>query len=168
MLPHISPWCGAKIRLATLLTAAAISQDKTTIAHANVREMISHLRSALEATGRADVFSCSSSYVRSPRAATRSARKEAALESRVATPGRLCFDGRFRRSPTFARLHYHGPGGLNGRVRNGNGCDPAGMVAGKAAGGLSRHAGRNSSGFSMVDHTLIIWWFTATPFEQGK
>ena len=31
--------------------------------------------------------------------------------------------------------HYHGPGGLNGRVRDGNGCGPAGMVAGKAAGG---------------------------------
>ena len=70
-------------------------------------------------------------------------RREAALESLVATSGRL-LGGRFRRSPTFARLHYHGPGGLNGRVRNGNGCDPAGMVAGKAAGGLSRHAGRNS------------------------
>ena len=25
--------------------------------------------------------------------------------------------------------HYHRPGGLNGRVRNGNGCGPAGMVA---------------------------------------
>ena len=32
-------------------------------------------------------------------------------------------------------------GGLNGRVRNGNGCDPAGMVAGKAPGGRSGHAG---------------------------
>ena len=41
--------------------------------------------------------------------------------------------------------HYHGPGGLNGRVRNGNGCDPAGMVAGKPAGGLSGHAGRDSA-----------------------
>ena len=28
--------------------------------------------------------------------------------------------------------HYHGPGGLNGRVRNGNGCGPASMVAGKS------------------------------------
>ncbi len=27
--------------------------------------------------------------------------------------------------------HYHRPGGLNGRVRDGNGCDPASMVAGK-------------------------------------
>ena len=34
--------------------------------------------------------------------------------------------------------HYHGPGGLNGRVRDGNGCGPAGMVAGKAAGGRCR------------------------------
>jgi len=44
------------------------------------------------------------------------------------------------------------------------------MVAGKAAGGLSRHAGGDSFPLdsSMVDHTLIISWFTATPFEQGK
>ena len=27
--------------------------------------------------------------------------------------------------------HYHRPDGLNGRVRNGNGCDSAGMVADK-------------------------------------
>ena len=34
------------------------------------------------------------------------------------------------------RGHYHGPGGLNGRVRDGNGCGPAGMVAGsRPAGG---------------------------------
>src|SRR3954467_5230887 len=32
-------------------------------------------------------------------------------------------------------MHYHGPGGLNGRVRDGNGCGPASMVAGEAAGG---------------------------------
>ncbi len=31
--------------------------------------------------------------------------------------------------------HYHGPGGLDGRVRNGNGYGSARMVAGKAAGG---------------------------------
>ena len=31
--------------------------------------------------------------------------------------------------------HYHGPGGLNGRVRNGNGWDPASMVAGNSSGG---------------------------------
>ncbi len=30
--------------------------------------------------------------------------------------------------------HYHGPDGLNGRVRNGNGWDPVSMVAGKATG----------------------------------
>src|SRR6185312_14406593 len=42
--------------------------------------------------------------------------------------------------------HYHGPGGLNGRVRNGNGCGPAGMVAGKAGGGPSGHAARGGSG----------------------
>ena len=42
--------------------------------------------------------------------------------------------------------HYHGPGGLNGRVRDGNGCDPAGMVAGKSAGGRSGPAGRGGSG----------------------
>ncbi len=27
-------------------------------------------------------------------------------------------------------MHYHGPGGLNGRVRDGNGWDPASIVAG--------------------------------------
>ena len=37
--------------------------------------------------------------------------------------------------------HYHGPGGLNGRVRDGNGCGPAGMVAGKEAGGDLSPAG---------------------------
>jgi hypothetical protein len=40
--------------------------------------------------------------------------------------------------------HYHGPDGLNGRVRNGNGWDPAGMVAGKPTGGRSGHAGRDT------------------------
>ena len=34
-----------------------------------------------------------------------------------------------------ATRHYHGPGGLNGRVRNGNGCDPASIVAGSRPGG---------------------------------
>jgi len=33
------------------------------------------------------------------------------------------------------RGHYHGPGGLNGRVRDGNGWGPAGLVAGRRAGG---------------------------------
>ena len=68
---------------------------------------------------------------------------------------------RFRRSPTFAPKHYHGPGGLNGRVRNGNGCDPAGMVAGKPAGGLSGHAGRDSAVAGhrhMVFTPLQKWW----------
>jgi hypothetical protein len=37
------------------------------------------------------------------------------------------------------RGHYHGPGGLNGRVRDGNGWDPAGIVAGNAPG---RRSGR--------------------------
>src|SRR5271155_4783218 len=37
--------------------------------------------------------------------------------------------------------HYHRPGGLNGRVRNGNGCDPASMVTGKVTGGRSSPAG---------------------------
>ena len=45
--------------------------------------------------------------------------------------------GGFWKDPGDDRLsrqrHYHGPGGLNGRVRNGNGCGPAGMVAGNAA-----------------------------------
>ena len=90
--------------------------------------------------------------------------QEAALD-RLCDSRAACVE-RSRRSPTFARLHYHGPGGLNGRVRDGNGCDPAGMVAGKAAGGRSRHAGRNSSGvrWSVTRSS----WFTATPFEQGK
>ena len=35
--------------------------------------------------------------------------------------------------------HYHGPGGLNGRVRNGNGWDPASVIAGNSAGGRSGH-----------------------------
>ena len=38
--------------------------------------------------------------------------------------------------------HYHWPGGLNGRVRDGNGCGPAGIVAGEAAGGPGGPAGR--------------------------
>ena len=66
---------------------------------------------------------------------------------------------RFRRSPTFAPKHYHGPGGLNGRVRNGNGCDPAGMVAGKPAGGLSGHAGRDSA---VVGHRHMVF----TPHQK--
>jgi hypothetical protein len=37
--------------------------------------------------------------------------------------------------------HYHRPGGLNGRVRDGNGCDPASMVAGNVPGRRSSTAG---------------------------
>ena len=37
--------------------------------------------------------------------------------------------------------HYHRPGGLNGRVRDGNGCDPASMVAGNVPGRRSGAAG---------------------------
>ena len=44
--------------------------------------------------------------------------------------------------------HYHRPGGLNGRVRNGNGCDPASMVAGKA---LDRRS-------SSVEHSGSEGW----------
>src|SRR5271157_1729440 len=72
-------------------------------------------------------------------------------------PGRLL--ERSRRSPTFAPKHYHGPGGLNGRVRNGNGCDPAGMVAGKPAGGLSGRAGRDSA---VVSHRHKVF----TPHQK--
>src|SRR5215469_12066349 len=46
--------------------------------------------------------------------------------------------------------HYHGPGGLNGRVRNGNGCGPASMVAGKVPSRRSSRAGHNSG---VVSHT---------------
>ena len=46
--------------------------------------------------------------------------------------------------------HYHGPDGLNGRVRNGNGCDPAGMVAGNAPGGRSGRAGGPYNGWSVT------------------
>src|SRR4051794_7596070 len=56
---------------------------------------------------------------------------------------------RSRRSPTFAPEHYHGPGGLNGRVRDGNGCGPAGMVAGNPAAGRSGPAAESPA---MVGH----------------
>jgi hypothetical protein len=47
--------------------------------------------------------------------------------------------------------HYHGPGGLNGRVRNGNGCDPASMVAGNVPGRRSGAAGHwISDGWSHI------------------
>ena len=48
--------------------------------------------------------------------------------------------------------HYHGPGGLNGRVRDGNGCGPASIVAGESAGGRSGHAGRVVSDRRSVGH----------------
>src|SRR5664279_2925977 len=41
--------------------------------------------------------------------------------------------------------HYHGPGGLNGRVRNGNGCGPASMVAGNSTGRPSGRCGRSQT-----------------------
>ena len=66
-----------------------------------------------------------------PHLAGGSKRWQAQDESRrgvaAATPRRLVME-RSRRSPTFAPEHYHGPGGLNGRVRDGDGYDPAGMV----------------------------------------
>ena len=51
--------------------------------------------------------------------------------------------------------HYHGPGGLNGRVRDGNGCGPAGMVAGKAAGGRVRPRRSRSIRWS-VTHAIAF------------
>ncbi len=59
--------------------------------------------------------------------------------------------------------HYHRPGGLNGRVRNGNGCDPASMVAGKVPGRRSSRAGHG--GFRRLvaheAHTHKDEWVTA-------
>src|SRR5208337_868077 len=91
----------------------------------------------------------------SHREALKRAGKPPGLASTI--PGRLL--ERSRRSPTFAPKHYHGPGGLNGRVRNGNGCGPAGMVAGKPAGGLSGHAGRDSA---VVGHRHMVF----TPHQR--
>ena len=55
--------------------------------------------------------------------------------------------------------HYHGPGGLNGRVRDGNGCGPAGVVAGKPTRGRSGpRAGWISSGVRRgVDRACRSW-----------
>jgi hypothetical protein len=50
------------------------------------------------------------------------------------------------------RRHYHGPGGLNGRVRDGNGWDPAGMGAGKAAGGRLRPRRSHWRWFDRLSH----------------
>lgn len=51
--------------------------------------------------------------------------------------------------------HYHGPGGLNGRVRNGNGWGPAGIVTGMAPGRGQANRDRSESerhaGFSERD-----------------
>ena len=45
--------------------------------------------------------------------------------------------------------HYHGPGGLNGRVRDGNGWGPASIVAGiRPGGGQAAPAGGGSEGRS--------------------
>src|SRR3954462_9399986 len=46
--------------------------------------------------------------------------------------------------------HYHGPDGLNGRVRNGNGWDPVSMFAGKAL-------GRRSSLPSTCQSFTFVW-----------
>src|SRR5271154_7098703 len=46
--------------------------------------------------------------------------------------------------------HYHRPGGLNGRVRNGNGCGPASMVAGKVA---ERRSSRPATDSEVGSHT---------------
>ena len=67
--------------------------------------------------------------------------------------------GRSRRSPTFAPKHYHGPGGLNGRVRDGNGCDPAGMVAENPGAGRSGPAPADAA---MVGHDESV--VPRTPF----
>ena len=50
----------------------------------------------------------------------------------VAGAGELMRSGDDRLSRLW---HYHGPGGLNGRVRDGNGWDPASIVAGIRPGG---------------------------------
>ena len=48
----------------------------------------------------------------------------------VIGPGRI--DGKDSGDNRLSRQrHYHGPGGLNGRVRNGNGCDHLGKFTGK-------------------------------------
>ena len=66
----------------------------------------------------------------------------------VIGPGRI--DGEDSGDNRLSRQrHYHGPGGLNGRVRNGNGCDPASMVAGNVPG---RRSGRPGTGFPSWSH----------------
>jgi hypothetical protein len=67
--------------------------------------------------------------------------------SEVLACGRMRDSGDDRLS---RQKHYHGPGGLNGRVRNGNGCCPARMVAGNVPGRRSSAAGHV---ISEVGHT---------------
>ena len=68
--------------------------------------------------------------------------------------------------------HYHGPGGLNGRVRDGNGCGPAGMVAGKSAGGRSGRAGRvvaiGRSIAQSVGHAGRVGWWWRSRSLRGR
>lgn len=64
--------------------------------------------------------------------------------------------------------HYHGPGGLNGRVRDGNGCGPAGMVAEKAA---ARRSGRAAAGLAAGSVTVRVVCRanhsrTSTPYQS--
>jgi hypothetical protein len=56
------------------------------------------------------------------------------------------------------RRHYHGPGGLNGRVRDGNGWDPAGIGAGKAAGGRLRPRRSPWRWFGRLSHESVWEW----------
>jgi hypothetical protein len=80
------------------------------------------------------------------------------LRARAAKrPRPACWQGGggFVRDPGDDRLsrlrHYHGPGGLNGRVRDGNGCGPAGVVAGNPRGRRSgRAARRDDRGWSVT------------------
>jgi hypothetical protein len=77
--------------------------------------------------------------------------------SEVLACGRMRDSGDDRLS---RQKHYHGPGGLNGRVRNGNGCCPARMVAGNVPGRRSSAAGHV---ISEVGHTA-----THKPLEAMK
>ena len=73
----------------------------------------------------------------------------------VIGPGRI--DGKDSGDNRLSRQrHYHGPGGLNGRVRNGNGCDPASMVAGNVPGRRSSAAGHwISDGWSHIEPQTV-------------
>ena len=61
------------------------------------------------------------------------------IDSRFGTVNQAMTDFR-------ARGHYHGPGGLNGRVRDGNGWDPASIVAGSRPGGGQAPSADGGSG----------------------